>query len=131
MLSAASPVSDGDAIDYEQHLAIAAVILVASFVLFLIAPAGTRLRGLAKGFAVGIVVGMAFYLCPPEIAGRGDFQFRSLLALVATGAILWIVKAPRDSLRAQAFGGVLGIVTPPLLLFALLVVSCPDGGCFD
>lgn len=128
---AIGPIADDDSFfDTDAFLVVGAVAVALGFAGLLAAPRGTRLRGMANGFGVGILVSLAAYFCPPGIDGRGDFQFRALLALALTAAVLWIVNRPGESLTARLCGGVVGVVAPPVLLVALLAVTCSDE-CFS
>jgi hypothetical protein len=78
-------------------------------------------------YLVTLALSFTAYLMPPTINGRDDFHSRLQVALVAAlivGAVA-AVRAPRarDALGRLAVC-VLGVATPPLLLFGFLAAAC-------
>jgi hypothetical protein len=86
-------------------------------------PAGPVLAA----FLCACVLSVVVYLLPPGIHGRDDFHTRAAIAVplaALLGAALgWRSRRLPDTL-AYAFVGVLGVGTPPLLLFSLLTAAC-------
>jgi hypothetical protein len=86
-------------------------------------------RQLVAPYVITLALSFAAYLLPPTINGRDDFHRRLEIALVAA-LIVGALAAARAFRARDALGRLavclLGVATPPLVLFGLLTAACWD-----